>query len=247
MILQLAAFASAQSLTLSGSCPGPVDAVVGGLTPNGPFAAVTGVPGGSTVVPAGRCAGTRLAVGNAQVRMVNQANAQGTVHVTPNVPAGLCGSDAQVLDLTTCRATPAVALGNTCPPFDVATASNGPTLPVMANPVYLGVSTQSLTSPTSRDDFAYTGAGQRLDVSAELTFYFLDANFAELCRISYDLSDAVPAQLSATDLYGAPLATTNGVGLALSGGDSTCGYVDPNVWGTADLRNYLAAQGDWAV
>ncbi|MCB9697572.1 MAG: hypothetical protein H6738_12395 [Alphaproteobacteria bacterium] len=247
MILQFAALASAQSLTITGGCPGIVDATVTGLTPNGQFAAVTGVPGGSTVVPVGPCAGTVLDVGNAQVRMVNQANAQGSVHITPNVPAGLCGSDAQVLDLATCRTTPSVAIGNTCPPFDVAVANNGPSLPVMANPVYLGLATAGMISTSGRDDFAYTSAGQRLDQSATMRFLFLDANFVELCHISFDLSDAVQAQVTTTDVNGTALASTNAVTLPLSGGDSTCGYVDPNVWGTADLRNYLASLGDWSV
>ncbi|MCA9489118.1 MAG: hypothetical protein KC621_04330 [Myxococcales bacterium] len=247
MILHLVAFASAQSLTITGACPGIVDATVTGLTPNGQFAAVSGVPGGSTVVPVGPCAGTRLDVGNAQVRMVNQANAQGAVHITPNVPAGLCGSDAQVLDLTTCSATPAVSIGNTCPAFDVTVANNGPTLPVMADPVYLGLVTTGLVSSSGRDDFAFTGAGQRLDQSASITFLFLDASFLEQCRITYDLTDAVAAQLITSDAYGAPLISTNGVTLALSGGDSTCGYVNPNTWGTSDLRDYLASLGDWSV
>ncbi len=250
MLSLLVSSALAQNLLVSGNCPGPMDARIAGVTPNGSFAAVTGAPGGSTRVPAGRpCAGTVLDVGNATPRVVTQASAQGTARLTPNVPQALCGQSVQILDLTTCTTSPAVSIGQSCSYPNNVLPAQGPSLPVMADPAYMGVRSYGVLENGVRNDWAYVDVGGvRYEDTAGLQFVFYDANVNELCRITYDFSAAASdPNLAAYDVNGGPIVAENGQTLDLSNGMSTCGYVNPNVWGTADLRDYVEALNPWSV
>lgn len=252
MLPLLASTALAQNISVVGSCPGPMDGIVTGITPSGRFAAVTGVPGGRTLIPAGQpCAGTRLDVGNATPRVVTQANAQGAARLSANVPAGLCGQDVQILDITTCTKSPAVPINPqpVCNYPSTPFGAGGPVQQLMADPVYMGVQTYNVFDGGLAQDFAYVDpAGVRTDYSAQVQFRFLDAGFTQMCSVWYDLSPATAdAGLAAFDSAGAAMAVQNGLTITLANGYTDCGFVDPRNWGgIADLRDYVESLGDWS-
>jgi hypothetical protein len=98
--------ASAQDLTVTGTCPGTLDVTVTGATANRTVVLVAGFPGGSGVLAGGACAGTVVDVGNPIVRGNAKADAAGTVIMNPTVPTQSCGRALQGVDLATCATTP---------------------------------------------------------------------------------------------------------------------------------------------
>ncbi len=126
---------AAQTLTLSGSCPGPVTLDLTGALPNGQVVFLTGSTEGADTVPGGSCAGTPLDVtGNLKPRAKLTADGAGDVSGAVTLPLAACGSWLQGLDLGTCSASNAVPLGFAEPvAIDVSCAST-------SNPLRFGCS-----------------------------------------------------------------------------------------------------------
>ncbi|MCB9698373.1 MAG: hypothetical protein H6738_16455 [Alphaproteobacteria bacterium] len=102
--------AFSQSLEVTGTCPGPMEVAINGLTPYATFAVLTGVHGRTSTVPLGNCAGTPLDVGLPQPRIISMAGGDGVAHFSPSVPGAFCGKDVQILDLGSCTTTLPVTL-----------------------------------------------------------------------------------------------------------------------------------------
>ncbi|MFT4627129.1 MAG: hypothetical protein ACI8PZ_005810 [Myxococcota bacterium] len=99
----VAATATAQTLDMSGVCPGPVDIMVSGLTPGGTAVFLFGAVGeGSDVIGVGRCTGT--ATGLAGIRFATRVTADGAGNAafSPTFPDGRCDTPVQVLDASSC-------------------------------------------------------------------------------------------------------------------------------------------------
>jgi len=90
-------------LRLTGSCPGRITASASGATPNGTVAYVFGAAQGSTTIPGGPCAGTRLDVqGGVRLVGTDSADGSGNSSLSGNAPAGACGRYLQALDVSPC-------------------------------------------------------------------------------------------------------------------------------------------------
>jgi len=114
LFLVSAGVVTAQSLTLSGSCPGAMTIDVAGATPNGQVALLTGTELGPDTVPGGPCLGSDLDVtGDLVFRTVLTADGAGTVNRTVSIPGPVCGAWLQALDVGTCGSSNAA-------PFEVA-------------------------------------------------------------------------------------------------------------------------------
>ncbi|MHC4823143.1 MAG: C-type lectin domain-containing protein [Planctomycetota bacterium] len=99
------------SLGVTGTCPGPMTIQVTGLTPLGPVALVTSGTGvGSQAVSAGGCVGLVLDLDLPTLRVVMAADANGDLSLPVNVPAGLCGTLLQAVDVGSCQVTNVVPL-----------------------------------------------------------------------------------------------------------------------------------------
>ncbi|MEQ1502278.1 MAG: hypothetical protein ABMB14_08600 [Myxococcota bacterium] len=243
MFVLLAQIAAAQSVTTAGSCPGVIDIDIQNFTPNGQFALLTGNAGGNSAIPAGPCAGTQTQLGNLTLRVLGNLNAGGDANLTPNVPAGACNQAVQVLNVSNCQLSPPTTLGSQCQLPNVAVPSVAP-VGVMTDPSFFGVHSSGIVDNGLRGDVTFTNAQLgAIPASAGLVFEFFDASFVSLCTITYDLSDAVVDAGFTTDSGGVAI---DPVSLALTGGDSTCGKVDAAVFGTRDLRDFLATT-DWSI
>lgn len=84
-----------------GVCPGNVIFSVTSASPRGDVAFVSGRAGGNFTIPGGPCRGTRLPIGNPNLRATRVADAAGDVSMAVNLPGG-CGGTYLALDLTTC-------------------------------------------------------------------------------------------------------------------------------------------------
>lgn len=98
--------AGGPSLTISGSCPGPMRIEVSGMTPRGDYAILSSARTGATAMPAGPCAGGVTGLGSLTLRALLTADASGNGVISPSIPAGACGNVVQVVDLSTCALTP---------------------------------------------------------------------------------------------------------------------------------------------
>ncbi|MCC6909717.1 MAG: hypothetical protein IT430_17410 [Phycisphaerales bacterium] len=98
---------SAPQLSLTGSCPGPMQIGVTGATPGGNVALLHATGTGSVRIPNGNpCAGTTLGLNStAQLYRVIRADAGGGFLINLNVPPGACGRFVQGLDASTCTTT----------------------------------------------------------------------------------------------------------------------------------------------
>ena len=112
--------AHAQSLTMEGSCPGPVDLTVTGLTPGGDFILLVGDDLGSGTISGGPCDGSAHGF-ESLVKFfgpLSDTDGDGSFTATPTVPARACEVGFQVMDIETCDTTevttigPAPVLGN---------------------------------------------------------------------------------------------------------------------------------------
>lgn len=88
-----------------GVCPGLIYLRAGHATPGARIAMLSGQPTGLTVVPAGRCAGASIPIGNASLRISGFADAAGVVTFNPIVGPGACGRTFVAFDLDNCIAT----------------------------------------------------------------------------------------------------------------------------------------------
>jgi hypothetical protein len=92
------------SLDFAGTCPGPVDVFIDGITPGGSVAVVKGNALGSSAIPGGPCAGQGLDIsGPSLVTIVPDNDNDGSIQSTPNLNAGVCGKPIQVVDVNTCE------------------------------------------------------------------------------------------------------------------------------------------------
>lgn len=114
-----------------------------------------------------------------------------------------------------------------------------PTTQMESPPVFFGYGFNGIIDGGVRD-FYDPGTGEPR--SAELYFSFYDESFQEVCRIRYDASDAARREPLILDSEAEQYATFR---VSLLGGDSTCGLVDPELVGYADLRVWLE-QYDWS-
>ncbi len=110
--LTLAATATANpTLTVTGTCPGPVQVDVAALTPGATVALITGDAPGSDVIPSGPCAG--VSTGLSGVRLLNvveDTDGDGTHQESPSLPSGQCGRFLQVVDRIACQPSDVVQL-----------------------------------------------------------------------------------------------------------------------------------------
>ncbi len=90
------------TVSVSGTCPGPVSIDVNGVTPSGRWALFTGNGPGADVIPSGPCAGTVSGLSGLVSRVKVYADVAGHSALSPSLPAHGCGLDVQVVDLTTC-------------------------------------------------------------------------------------------------------------------------------------------------
>lgn len=105
--------AEAQSLTISGPCPGVMTFEVTGGTPFTRFAFLHSANTGSWVIPSLQpCAGTVTGLAATVVLGgVTEGDASGEATVTAFVPGGYCGARyVQVLDALSCTLTPATLI-----------------------------------------------------------------------------------------------------------------------------------------
>jgi hypothetical protein len=110
--LCFSATASAQSLGVSGSCPGPMDFAISGVTGGGSYALISAAGPGSATIPGGPCAGmaTGLSPSGFALRGIHSADAAGNGWLSPSIPGAACSSSVQVLDVSTCTLSDAVPL-----------------------------------------------------------------------------------------------------------------------------------------
>ena len=105
--LLLSSLATASTLTLTGTCGGPVVVDVIGLTPGGKVAVLTAGSEGSTPLPAGPCAGVPSGLdGTLTLRKIFTADGSGELHLLPDLPApGTCNLRVQMVDVSSCTLT----------------------------------------------------------------------------------------------------------------------------------------------
>jgi hypothetical protein len=99
------------TLTASGTCPGPVDIDVSGLTPSGSYLVIGGLMSGSAAIPSGACTGDTSGLGPT-VKSIRTATADagGFAAMNPMLKAGPCGKWLQIVDETTCALSNPVVL-----------------------------------------------------------------------------------------------------------------------------------------
>jgi len=91
-------------LAITGSCPGSATAAVAAITPGGRYAIVKGDGMGSDLVPAGVCAGLETGLsGLSLVTVRRDADGDGIEVLSPTLPASVCSSVVQVIDIDTCE------------------------------------------------------------------------------------------------------------------------------------------------
>ena len=80
-------------LTLSGTCPGPIQVDILGVTPGATVALLTGDAPGADAIPAGApCGGNLSGLSGAKVMArLTDTDGDGALHQSANLPAGQCG------------------------------------------------------------------------------------------------------------------------------------------------------------
>jgi len=98
------------NLAVSGACPSVTLGVTGG-TAFGAVAIASSPNTGSFVIPGGSCGGTVLGLGNPTLRTIQVMDANGSLTLAVNIPAGACGNVfLQAVDLGACTASNVEAL-----------------------------------------------------------------------------------------------------------------------------------------
>lgn len=95
---------------VTGACPGRASVFLAGFTPGGRVALVRGVDTGMTATPGGPCAGTLLGIDRPSLITTLGADARGEISLNTALPAGVCGSYVEAIDLTTCAVSGVIAL-----------------------------------------------------------------------------------------------------------------------------------------
>jgi hypothetical protein len=108
LALSLAAgTASAQTLDITGACPGPVRIDIAGITVGGNAAILVGAAGaGDDTLGVGPCVGTETGLrGIRYITTARDADRDGRIRLEPTFPAPRCSVPIQVLDISTCALT----------------------------------------------------------------------------------------------------------------------------------------------
>ncbi|MEZ4315975.1 MAG: hypothetical protein R3F61_00655 [Myxococcota bacterium] len=116
--------------------------------------------------------------------------------------------------------------GNTLPPGDPPT------------PVFMGWGFTGIIDENVHD---YIDPDTNEPASARITFTFYDFDFNQICKVDYDASNAARRTPLITDTNARLFQTFD---VALFNGVSTCPQVNPLIYGTSDLRNYIE-QFEW--
>lgn len=99
-------------LSLTGDCPGRIEAAVSRATPGGRIALILSARdgcAGQTTIQSGSCAGTVLPIDGARLVRVLIADGGGSARLAGTVPGGACGHRCLIaLDAATCRPSNAV-------------------------------------------------------------------------------------------------------------------------------------------
>lgn len=106
----LASAALAQSLSITGTCPGATEIQADGLTPGGSYSVLAAPSAGSTSLTGGPCAGTPTGLDAPSRRAGGVASPAGFALLSPSLPAAACGRAMQILDMNTCALTQVAAL-----------------------------------------------------------------------------------------------------------------------------------------
>lgn len=93
-----------------GDCPGDIDIEASQLTPNGQVALIWSDSEGTSVVTGQTCTNTQLDLDNPAVLALFNADANGVLAFTQNVPSTACGLFLQVVDATSCETSNVVEL-----------------------------------------------------------------------------------------------------------------------------------------
>ncbi|MFT4628359.1 MAG: cysteine-rich repeat protein [Myxococcota bacterium] len=109
-LLLAPAAASAQTLTASGACPGPIDIAATGLTRGGAVAVLIGLAEGADRIPGGPCADTVSGLRGIRLGPVT-VSPDGNLALRPSIPGPACGRVIQVLDLESCALTNVTGFG----------------------------------------------------------------------------------------------------------------------------------------
>ena len=89
------------NLLITGPCPGQKTLTITGAN-SGARLAIAHGNAGSFIIPSGGCAGVELALATPSLAGFFNADATGSLSLTFNPPAGLCGRSVQVIDLSSC-------------------------------------------------------------------------------------------------------------------------------------------------
>jgi hypothetical protein len=107
--LLLPVTASAQSVSVSGTCPGPVTLRTTGVTPGGNYVVLRGGGGGASAIPGGPCAGSNSGLDSVHAwHGPYGVDGAGSDSKTPTVPD--VSDWVTVLDVETCMTSRAVEL-----------------------------------------------------------------------------------------------------------------------------------------
>lgn len=101
---------AAPTLDVVGACPGTVDVLITGATPNGTIALLSGTPTRIGTLPGGPCAGAPTGLSRPTLRQLRTLGPSGWAVVSLTLPAGACSQALEVLDVGTCSSSPAVRL-----------------------------------------------------------------------------------------------------------------------------------------
>lgn len=98
-------------LDIGGSCPAGNTVQIAHLTPRGTFAVVRSASPGALTIPTGGCAGYALPL-NMPATLVTTVTAppSGVLNLAPVLGGAWCGRYVSVVDLATCRVSPAVQI-----------------------------------------------------------------------------------------------------------------------------------------
>ena len=101
---------TAPVLSLTGSCPGPVELSLSGATRKGLVSLAGAQAEGSFSIPGGQCSGLVLALDHPRVLKKAVAGGNGSLSFTHDVPPGACGTFLQVVDTVTCTTSNVLAI-----------------------------------------------------------------------------------------------------------------------------------------
>lgn len=117
LLLPATALAGGVSLSISGSCPGPMNIDIAGATPGENVVVLTGSGPGSTPIPGGPCAGVDSGLsGPLNWYGPLRTDGGGMAGVRPSIPGPVCALSAVAVDLATCSVSRPAAFGADMPP-----------------------------------------------------------------------------------------------------------------------------------